>query len=33
MEIKEVLSELEYNKGSFPHEAVRETITQKEKIV
>lgn len=33
MEIKKVLSEMEYNTGSFPYEAVREAITQKEKIV
>lgn len=33
MEIKEILSELEYNMGYFPYEAVREAITQKENIV
>jgi len=33
MEINEVLSELEYNRGYFPYEAVREAITQKEKKV
>jgi hypothetical protein len=33
MEIKEVFSEMEYNRGYFPHEAVREAITQREKIV
>jgi len=33
MEIKEVLSELEYNKGYFPYEAIQEAIAQKEKIV
>ncbi|HID55336.1 TPA: DUF1186 domain-containing protein [Candidatus Poribacteria bacterium] len=33
MEIKEILSELEYNKGYFPHEAVREAIRQKEKMI
>jgi len=32
MEIKEILSELEYNRGSFPYEAVREAIRQKDKI-
>ena len=33
MEIKEVLSELEYNTGSFPYEAMREAITQKDKMI
>ncbi|MCW3133078.1 MAG: DUF1186 domain-containing protein [Methanophagales archaeon] len=33
MEIKEILAELEYNRGYFPYEAVREAIAQKEKIV
>lgn len=33
MEIKEVLSEVEYNKGSFPYEAVQEAITQKDKMI
>jgi len=33
MEIKEILSELEYNKGYFPYKAVQEAIAQKEKIV
>jgi len=33
MEIKEILSELEYNRGYFPYEAVREAIERKEKIV
>jgi hypothetical protein len=33
MEMKEDLSELEYNKGLFPYEAVREAITQKEKMI
>jgi NADH:ubiquinone oxidoreductase subunit E len=33
MEIKEILSELEYNKGSFPYEAVEEAIKQKDKII
>ena len=33
MEIKEILSELEYNRGYFPYEAVQAAITQKEKII
>jgi hypothetical protein len=33
VEIKEILSALEYNTGSFPREALTEAIRQKEKIV
>jgi hypothetical protein len=33
MEINKVLSELEYNKGYFPREAVRKAIAQKEEIL
>jgi len=33
MEIKEILSKLEYNTGSFPYKAVQEAITQKDKII
>ncbi len=33
MEIREILAELEYNRGYFPHEAVQEAIRQKDKII
>ena len=33
LEIQEILSKLEYNPGSFPYEAVKEAIKQKEAII
>jgi len=33
LEIKEILSKLEYNTGSFPREAIKEAIQQKDKII
>ncbi|UCF08357.1 MAG: DUF1186 domain-containing protein [Thermoplasmata archaeon] len=33
LKIEEILSELEYNKGSFPHEAVQEAIKHKNEII
>ena len=33
MKIKEILEELQCNKGYFPYEAVKETIAQKAKII
>ncbi|MFQ6060882.1 MAG: DUF1186 domain-containing protein, partial [Thermoplasmata archaeon] len=33
LDVQEVLSELEYNTGSFPREAVAEAVRQKERII
>ena len=33
MKIKEILEELEYNKGYFPYKAVKEAIAQKDMII
>jgi len=33
LEIKEILSRLEYNTGTFPYEAIEETIEKKEEII